>query len=101
MPGRTTPRGDVTDGLGGPLDRGDDMCINLRGAGGHFPFDLGGWYFALELGEQYGWQPAGTTSPDEKDHADAVADCPEEFAWYTDYVANAGQRVSAADARAW
>ena len=36
------------------------MCMDLKGAGGDFHFDLAGRYFALELGHRYGWQPEGT-----------------------------------------
>jgi hypothetical protein len=73
--------------------------MGLKGAGGDCHFDLAGWYFALELGHWYGWEPEGTT-PQEEDVTEAGG-YPEPFAWYGGYVDNAGRRVSAADARAW
>jgi hypothetical protein len=60
------------------------MCIDLTGPGGAFQFDLAGWCFALELGQQYGWEPEGTILQEGQDAA-ARGEYPEPFAWYAGY----------------
>jgi hypothetical protein len=75
------------------------MCIDLTGAG-DFHFDLVGWCFALELGQQYGWEPEVMIAQ-KADDAAAPGGYPEPFAWYARCVGKAGGRVSAADARRW
>jgi hypothetical protein len=61
---------------------------------------MASWYFALELGHRYGWEPEGTTRPGADSWKPVGNRGPHrgEFAWYNGYVVGNGRRVSAEDA---
>ena len=65
------------------------MSFDLRNETGEsFRFSNSGWGFYLNLGEEYGWQPAGTHPPEGIDAS----------AWPKTYDSNDGQWISAEDA---
>jgi len=67
------------------------MSMDLIGRSGQkWSLSYGAWAFLLELAEKYGWQPAGTTLPDDP----AYADIP----WDGDYGSSDFQAISATDA---
>jgi len=62
-------------------------------AGAYVRFTGSGWDLALAVARHYGWEPAGIPKPatwDEKEHGP----------WEDEYWMNAGQEVTAEDARA-
>ena len=61
--------------------------------GTYLRFSPSGWALALMIGENYGWQPEGTTLPRPAGEASASE-------WSGEYATNEGQRVSASDANA-
>jgi glycosyltransferase involved in cell wall biosynthesis len=65
--------------------------MDLSGAGGYFGWTNSGWAEILEVGQAYGWVPAGTGPPRGTLKAD----------WgYGPYFGNDGQRFYARDAQA-
>ena len=66
------------------------MGYDLSGAGGYFRWTGVGWAEVLDLGQEFGWEPAGTGPPRGELKAD----------WFPGpYHSNEGQRFYAADAR--
>ena len=77
------------------------MGMDLTGRGGSMSLTWDDWRSLLELAEQYGWQPEGTTGPldqgrlsqDGKDQASGRS-------WNGTYFSNDHQLVADSDARA-
>ena len=67
------------------------MGMDLSGSGGYFRWTNSGWADVLELGEAFGWVPAGTGPPRGTLKSDWEGGS---------YFGNAGQRFYARDARA-
>jgi len=68
------------------------MGYDLKGDGGRFRWNVTSWPLLLELAQQYGWEPQGTTLHDDEGVI--------EDEWAGGYCSNDGQQVSAADAAA-
>jgi hypothetical protein len=84
--------------------------MELRGGGGVIRMNMASWYFALELGKRYGWEPRGTLRPRPRGRRAGRAGLGDgstyrphtgQHAWYNSYVGLHGRRVTRADARAW
>ena len=66
------------------------MSYDFTGvAGTEWGTNAQGWRLILHLAERFGWQPAGTTPPD---------DLPAGLRWEGNYFGNEGQRVADEDA---
>ncbi|MGO9018275.1 MAG: hypothetical protein ACLQVJ_07980 [Syntrophobacteraceae bacterium] len=57
--------------------------------GERWSLSYGAWAFLLELAEKYGWEPGGTTLPDNPEYAD--------IPWDGGYGSSDFQAISAAD----
>ena len=70
------------------------MGYDLNNAtGAHVRFTGSGWSLALEIAEHYGWQSAGIPKP--KSWNEDV-----DGPWEDEYFMNAGQQITAEDAKA-
>jgi hypothetical protein len=66
------------------------MGMDLIGRNGQrWSLSYSGWEFLLNLADKYGWEPAGTTLPDDPAYAD--------IHWDGNYSSSDFQSISAAD----
>ena len=73
------------------------MSLVLKGVGRVFRIDIASWYFALELGHDYGWLPLAMISTEDAEPVEKVPG--QEFEWYGDYLE--GNQVGALEAQSW
>ncbi len=69
------------------------MGMDLSGAGGEFRWNFFSWPRLLQIAEEYGWEPAGTTvDPHDEEEM-------PHGRWSGGYTSNDAQTVTAEDAR--
>jgi hypothetical protein len=77
------------------------MGMDLIGRGGSMSLNWDDWRSLLELAEQYGWQPEGTTGPlDQGRLSQEGKDQASGHSWSGTYFSNDHQLVADSDARA-
>jgi hypothetical protein len=73
------------------------MSLVLKGVARVFRIDIQSWYFALEVGHDYGWLPLAMISTEDAEQVERVPG--QEFEWYGDYLQ--GNQVGALEAQSW